>query len=223
MSTTRHCSTPRRIALCSLVIGVLGWPLAGMSATTQGYVTSSSGSMVRNGTGRCVTTTSWSATHAVAECNPELVKAAPPVAKAEMAKLEEAPPKKVLEKITLDAKTLFGFDRSTLTPEAENTLRQLGQQIRSLHEVSDVVVEGYADRIGPAQYNQKLSGRRAAAVGTFLSAQGGIPEDHIKIVAKGASNPVSKCAAMKGSALIQCLQPNRRVEIRVLGVQERTE
>jgi OOP family OmpA-OmpF porin len=65
--------------------------------------------------------------------------------------------------------------------------------------------------------------RRAEAVKSYLVATAGIPEN--KITAQGAdgSDPVTKpdaCVGLKRTAkLIACLQPDRRVEVEVVGTR----
>jgi OOP family OmpA-OmpF porin len=80
-------------------------------------------------------------------------------------------------------------------------------------------VGGHADRLGSAQYNQKLSERRAEAVKAYLARQGA-PADRIETLGFGKTLQVKSCpdAQYKArKALIDCLQPNRRVEVEVLG------
>ncbi|ELI6424350.1 hypothetical protein RRM51_003808, partial [Aeromonas veronii] len=54
----------------------------------------------------------------------------------------------------------------------------------------------------------------------------GLPADKVSIQGNGASNPVTgnQCDAIKAkAALIDCLGPDRRVEVRVTGVQGGSE
>ena len=82
-------------------------------------------------------------------------------------------------------------------------------------------INGYTDRIGSVQYNQKLSERRAAAVKAYLVRQGA---DANKIETTGygkmyvgSTLPVVECNQKERKALIACLAPNRRAEVEVLG------
>jgi OOP family OmpA-OmpF porin len=80
-------------------------------------------------------------------------------------------------------------------------------------------VAGHADRLGSAQYNQKLSERRADAVKAYLVRQGA-PADRIETLGFGKTIQVKSCPDAQyktRKALIECLQPNRRVEVEVLG------
>ena len=81
-----------------------------------------------------------------------------------------------------------------------------------------VLVTGHTDRIGTQAYNQKLSERRADAVRDYLVSKG-VPRDKIETLGMGKTQPlpgvVCNMTAMK--ELIDCLQPNRRVEVEVKG------
>ncbi|MGH8031515.1 MAG: hypothetical protein ACREO8_03915 [Luteimonas sp.] len=45
--------------------------------------------------------------------------------------------------------------------------------------------------------------------------QRGVPADKITAVGRGSAEPVVECGNERKQALIDCLVPNRRVEIRV--------
>ena len=59
-----------------------------------------------------------------------------------------------------------------------------------------------------------LSQRRADTVRSYLISQG-IPAANITAVGMGESQPVVQCANTARQALVDCLQPNRRVEVEV--------
>ena len=84
------------------------------------------------------------------------------------------------------------------------------------------MVVGYTDRIGSDAYNLKLSEARARTVADFLVGKG-LPAGKVAIEGRGEANPVTgtQCNSVKGKAqLISCLAPDRRVEVRVTGVQQ---
>ena len=75
--------------------------------------------------------------------------------------------------------------------------------------------------IGSENYNKKLSLRRAETVKIYLISKG-IDPNHIFTEGRGESNPVTgnTCEEnMKREALINCLSPDRRVEIKVTSIQ----
>jgi len=77
-------------------------------------------------------------------------------------------------------------------------------------------VTGHTDRLGSDGYNQKLSERRADAVRNYLVSKG-VPKDRIETIGMGEKQPVVQCDQKSMKALIECLQPNRRVDVQVKG------
>ncbi|MBW7982441.1 porin OmpA [Enterobacillus tribolii] len=127
------------------------------------------------------------------------------------------------KRFTLKSDVLFNFNKSTLKAEGQQALDQLYSQLSNLDPKDGaVVVMGYTDRIGSEQYNQKLSEKRAQSVVDYLVSKG-IPSDKISARGMGKSDPVtgSTCDNVKPkAALIDCLAPDRRVEIEVKGVKD---
>jgi hypothetical protein len=78
----------------------------------------------------------------------------------------------------------------------------------------------FADRIGPAAYNQRLSERRANAMREYLIAQG-IDTDKISASGVGESEPVTSCSGERGRRLIACLQPDRSAQLTAVGSELR--
>ncbi len=104
----------------------------------------------------------------------------------------------------------FEFDRAELSEKARAELDAWLSQ--PIPKGKTLRVTGHADRLGPAAYNLKLSGRRALTVKKYLVGKGVEGRD-IKVVAKGESEPVKYCKGGASKATIACLAPNRRVEI----------
>lgn len=123
----------------------------------------------------------------------------------------------------LSSDVLFAFGKSTLKPEGVAALNTLYQQIVDVQpKDGSAVVVGYTDRIGSDAYNLKLSEARARTVADFLVGKG-LPAGKVAIEGRGEANPVTgtQCNSVKGKAqLISCLAPDRRVEVRVTGVQQ---
>ena len=73
--------------------------------------------------------------------------------------------------VTADGSIYFGFDKSDLSGESRATLDEVA---RFSQENPDYQVElaGYADRLGTAEYNRKLSERRALAAKDYLVQRG---------------------------------------------------
>ena len=117
--------------------------------------------------------------------------------------------------ITLAADTYFDFDKSVIKPDGQAALQQLAQQLQgSGAHIQKITVVGNTDSKGSDAYNQKLSERRAAAVGNYL-IQLGIPASIIEAYGNGERNPVADNKTAEGRA------QNRRVDIAVQGYIER--
>ena len=123
-----------------------------------------------------------------------------------------APPRKV----TLAADALFAFGKSdigSISPEGRRKLDELSRELKSV-EVEKVRVIGYADRIGSASFNDKLSADRAATVVSYL-VRGGLASNLVTSEGRGSRDPQVQCSQTNRAALIACLAPNRRVEIEI--------
>lgn len=90
--------------------------------------------------------------------------------------------------MTRNFMVFFDFDKSTLTPDAQQVLKNVAQAARG-GNVTAVKVTGHADRAGSDAYNQKLSMRRAEAVREYLVGLG-LSAGQVGIDAKGESEPM---------------------------------
>lgn len=118
----------------------------------------------------------------------------------------------------LSADSLFAFgkaDLSNLSDTGRGELDALATKVLASDNLDAIHVIGYSDRIGNHKSNLALSMRRANAVRDYL-IQRGVPAGQITAVGRGSIEPVVECKTEKGQALIDCLAPNRRVEIRVV-------
>lgn len=162
--------------------------------STSGYVTDSSGKVVKTGSDLCLHTGSWTSASAVKGCDPVAKPRVPVVA-------------------VIDAGVLFAFDSSVLTNSGQEALNALVKQIKSSNTVSIV---GHTDRIGAVQYNQSLSDARARSVSDYLSSK---VRANYAVSGVGSTRPSSKTAQCSGPVnqkLIDCLAPDRRVVITIL-------
>jgi iron complex outermembrane recepter protein len=127
------------------------------------------------------------------------------------------PPTPQLQKITLDSKVLFDFDKAALKPEGKAAIdSQVVGKLSQIQRLEVVLVTGYTDRIGTEAYNQKLSERRADAVRDYLVSKG-VDRTKIETLGMGEKQPIVQCNQKEMKALIECLQPNRRVEVEAKG------
>ena len=123
------------------------------------------------------------------------------------------------EKITLSATELFEFDSAKLGP-VQSRLDEIAAALTADPSITDVDITGYADRLGSAAYNLKLSEQRANAVREYLVAKG-IDGARLKAYGKGETNPVVTCTNKNRAELIKCLEPNRRVEVEQISIERR--
>jgi outer membrane protein OmpA-like peptidoglycan-associated protein len=128
-----------------------------------------------------------------------------------------APKAPQLQKVTLDSKVLFDFDKAELKPEGKVAIdNQVVAKLAQVQKLEVVVVTGYTDRLGSEAHNQKLSERRADAVRDYLVSKG-VPKDKIESIGMDSKQPIVQCDQKNLKDLIACLQPNRRVEVQVKG------
>lgn len=149
---------------------------------------------------------------------PAPVEVAPVVAPAPV--VVAPPPPAVPRRVQFSADSLFGFNQVAMRPDGKAALDTFAADLRGAR-FNTIVVEGNTDRLGSQTYNQKLSERRAQAVKAYLTTSAGIDGSRISAVGKGETNPVTKpedCKGTKATAsLIACLQPDRRVDVEVVG------
>ena len=149
----------------------------------------------------------------VAAAEPEPMPAPEPVA-------EPAPAPAPVEckfeadQIVMASGTLFAFDKSDLKPEGKAALdTEVVEKMKANPIYTTVRIEGHTDYLGSDEYNQALSERRANTVRNYLLAQG-VEPDRLVAVGMGEDIPLVECKGIKSrKALIECLAPNRRVEI----------
>lgn len=141
--------------------------------------------------------------------------AAPPVVAAER---PAGPATAAPRKVTLGADGLFRFDGGSLAdllPEGRRNLDALAGDIKSSTRlVGAVRITGHSDRLGSTAYNHALSLARANTVRDYL-VQAGVPAQALQVQGKGESEPKVQCTQTHRAELIDCLAPNRRVEIEV--------
>jgi OmpA-OmpF porin, OOP family len=233
-------SSAFRITLAGLAAAGTLLPLpAAAQFKNQGYLVDTQGqfAVVRAvGANVCVRTSDWTPARAIIECDPDLVpKPAPPAKVAPPPKPPEkkAEPKKakpeflnIEEKIELQG---MPFNKAEMTADNKKELDEFlaglrkATKTRAAVQFGAVIVTGHTDRIGSLKYNMKLSERRAVVVKDYLVAQG-IDQKLIFWEGKGPKMPIPVTKfcdnKMKRKQLIECLAPNRRVTVEVVGRAE---
>lgn len=107
--------------------------------------------------------------------------------------------------LNMPSNITFGFDSANLDPRFHPVLDNVASTLRE-YDQTIVEVAGHTDSVGTDAYNQALSERRAAAVGSYLTARG-LNRDRFITVGAGESRPVASNDSESGRA------QNRRVEI----------
>lgn len=115
------------------------------------------------------------------------------------------------EKLIVCADTLFEFDKATLTPGAEATLKLLGPKIVA-YGPHPIFIDGHTDSKGDDEYNQQLSVRRAERVKNWLLMNHFVDKDAL-VQGWGEKKPVAPNTKPDGKDNPQGRQQNRRVEI----------
>lgn len=117
---------------------------------------------------------------------------------------------------TLSGDALFAFGSAELSDAGRAQLDAFVARLQSAPGGYERIhVIGHSDRLGRDEVNRAISTRRAEVVREYL-IQAGIPADRITAVGRGSLEPVAECPDERGQALIDCLAPNRRVELRVV-------
>ena len=103
------------------------------------------------------------------------------------------------------ADVYFDFKSTRLRADAVRVLQETARSM-DLSNAWVVLVQGYADRQGPAEYNRTLAQRRGESVKLFL-VELGVPETAIRMVTMGQNG--SLCDEPEK----ECQQINRRVHL----------
>ncbi len=140
-----------------------------------------------------------------------------PNAKCTKSKIKE-------EQINLAADALFQFDKYTekdLLDKGRAQLDDLAHKLANHYiEIESLTLVGHTDRLGSVPYNNRLGLNRAKTIRTYLQSRG----VNVNILAKtaGESQPVTDgCRGVRPQVKLRaCLQPDRRVVVKVLGVKK---
>ncbi len=101
---------------------------------------------------------------------------------------------------------LFGLNRWTLSDEAKAQLDGFAQSLNGLNRFV-VEVQGFADKTGPAVYNDTLSQERAEAVARYLANQHKVPLRNITMLGSGVADGEQKTREERAMG--------RKVDVRV--------
>ena len=112
---------------------------------------------------------------------------------AEAAKIEGAQVEQITDnnglaavKVTFDSGILFGFNSSTLSNSAKQSLREFADILKSDPTI-DIAIIGHTDKVGTQEANQKVSNNRAYAVENYLQSCGVSPSQFKEVEGVGYS------------------------------------
>lgn len=109
----------------------------------------------------------------------------------------------------------FDTNKSTLTSGAKANLDKL---VKVFNEYPDtnIIIYGYTDNTGTADYNLKLSGERAAAVRNYFASKG-LRAGRFSITGLGIADPIASNESVEGRS------QNRRVEFAITANEKMVE
>ncbi|MCT8469083.1 OmpA family protein [Chromohalobacter canadensis] len=116
--------------------------------------------------------------------------------------------------LNMPSSVTFDVDSSELRTPARQALNDATAVMRE-YPKTRINVAGYTDSTGSADYNQRLSERRAQSVADYLG-EGGIASNRVATAGYGESQPVASNDTESGRA------QNRRVEITLTPVTEQS-
>jgi OOP family OmpA-OmpF porin len=162
------------------------------AAEKPGYMYDTYGQPARDSQGECVKSI-YRQKDAYPECEPQAVV--------------------MKEKVTLDGRTHFDFDKSNLKPAGRQALDDLVGRMKGF-DVQSVDVVGHTDSVGSDAYNQALGQRRADTVKGYL-VERSVSGSVIRTSSVGEAQPITSNSTADGRA------QNRRADIEVTKVQNR--
>ena len=182
-----------------VLAGVISIAATATSAQKVDNWVNSTGTSWKNGDGTlCWRDSSWTPATAAKGCDGALT-AAPAAAASGVSQ----------SKITLQADTLYDFNKSDLKPQGKATLDKIARDLGKI-KLEVIIAVGNTDSVGSDAYNMALGQRRAQSVKAYLVSKG-VDGSRIYTESKGKSNPVASNATAEGRA------KNRRTDIEVVG------
>lgn len=117
--------------------------------------------------------------------------------------------------VTFESGLLYDFDSDVVKSEARANLRELSTSLEKYPD-SDLLILGHTDSIGTAEYNKRLSVRRADAAAEYLISQG-VSRSRIGTGGLGEEEPVASNSDDAGR------RQNRRVEVAIYASEKLRE
>ena len=111
--------------------------------------------------------------------------------------------------LKFDVPVHFEFDRSELRESDRPVLDRFASVVREHYPDAVVTVEGFADPAGSAAYNRRLGQRRGESVRQYLTSDGQLGAERIRVVSYGEARDRQVVPGAQGPNGL----PNRRVAL----------
>ena len=98
-------------------------------------------------------------------------------------------PKPIREKVTMQLRIEFDFDKTTIKPSYHKHLKQVANFLKTYPKTT-AEIGGHTDKEGTVKYNQKLSQRRAEAVRHYLIEKFKVSPKRLTARGYGETNPI---------------------------------
>jgi outer membrane protein OmpA-like peptidoglycan-associated protein len=117
--------------------------------------------------------------------------------------------------VTFASGLLYDFDSDVVKATARTNLQALAKSLEK-YPGSDLLILGHTDSVGTAEYNKRLSVRRADAAARYLETQG-VQRSRIGTGGLGEEEPIATNATDTGRG------QNRRVEVAIYASEKLRE
>jgi OmpA-OmpF porin, OOP family len=220
-----------------LAIAAALLPAVAMAQKNLGYLVTQSGDVVLGNAGAplgpCWRAGTWTpalaaSAEACKQCDPDLCPKPPPPPPPPPPKPAAPPPppppKPVPQNVELKIELQgIAFNKTELTDDNKKELDDfLAKEVKPLNNIGAMIITGHTDRIGSDAYNKKLSEKRAVYAKDYVVSKG-VDSKVIFWEGKGKAQPIPVTKfcdnKMKRPQLIECLAPNRRVTVEVVGTK----
>ena len=122
------------------------------------------------------------------------------------------PPPPSLKTMVFEEAAMFDFNKADLKPEGKEQIKAYREKAKAqMSSARKVKITGHTDNVGAADYNMKLSLRRAEAIRDYLVSLG-VDPGKLEVSGEGETKPVADNKTKEGRA------KNRRVEVEVIGL-----
>jgi len=114
-------------------------------------------------------------------------------------------PAPMKEKVTITLNVQFDTNKADIKEKYNDDIKRVADFMKEFPDTT-AEIGGHTDNVGSAEYNQKLSEKRANSVRQYLIDKFGIDGSRLTAVGYGLTKPVASNDTLEGK------QQNRRVE-----------